>query len=212
VILKNIVGLMRPEAGKIFVSGIDVTPFSEEQFFPIRQKCGLVFQQPALFDSLNLFENVAFGLNKHFRLTEDEVEARVGEVFRLVQLGDEFPHSKSKFPHQISYGVQKRISLARTIVLNPEILLYDEPTTGLDPVTTTAITNLIKNLSRKLKITSVVISHDMRCALGIADRIAMLENGKICALGTPEQMKRSPIPLVQEFLKECDGLDFSEFA
>jgi phospholipid/cholesterol/gamma-HCH transport system ATP-binding protein len=200
VLLKNIVGLLQPTSGRIFVDDLEVSRLNEEQMFPVRKKCGMVFQHPALFDSLNVFDNVAFGLRKHFPdLNTNEVAARVQECLSLVNLSG----VEMKFPQEISYGMQKRVSLARTIAIQPRILLFDEPTTGLDPVTTRAINNLIFELSRKLKTTSLVVSHDMQCALGIADRIIVLDGGQIVAQGTPQELKKSLHPLVRDFLSEA---------
>lgn len=200
VLLKNIVGLLKPTSGKILIDGEEVSSFSEKQMFAVRRKCGMVFQQPALFDSLTVFENVAFGLRKHQpNLSEGQIATRVKECLALVHL-----HGiESKRPQEISYGMQKRVSLARTIAVSPQILLFDEPTTGLDPVTTNAINHLILELSRKLKTTSLVVSHDMQCALDIADHILVLDQGEIVDQGTPAQLKKSMQPLVQDFLKEA---------
>ncbi|MCX7978996.1 MAG: ABC transporter ATP-binding protein [Bdellovibrionaceae bacterium] len=198
VLLKNTVGLMRPDAGEIWVDGQEVTQLSEEDLLEVRRKCGMVFQQPALFDSLTVYENIAFGIRRHLRCSEAEVQERVSRALSLVRLKG----VEEKKPNQISYGMQKRVSLARTVALEPKILLFDEPTTGLDPVTTTAINQLILRLSRTLNTTSVVVSHDMKCALDIADRIVVLGGGKILALGTPQQMMESDVPLVKEFLAE----------
>lgn len=200
VLLKNIVGLLKPSSGAIVIDGVDVAQMSEEQMFPIRRKCGMVFQHPALFDSLSIFENVAFGLRKHQpELSESDVRQRVQECLSLVQLRG----VENKMPQEISYGMQKRVSLARTVAVNPRILLFDEPTTGLDPVTTHAINQLILDLSRKLKTTSLVVSHDMQCALEIADHIIMLDKGEIVAQGSPAEMKKNPHPLVRDFLSEA---------
>lgn len=200
VLLKNIVGLLQPSAGQIFVDNQDVSRLSEDELFPVRKKCGMVFQHPALFDSLTVFENVAFGLRKHYpELDESEVRKRVKECLNLVHLAN----VDEKLPQEISYGMQKRVSLARTVAVRPKILLFDEPTTGLDPVTTRAINHLILELSRTLKTTSIVVSHDMQCALEIADRIIVLDKGEIVALGSPAELKKNPHPLVVDFLKEA---------
>jgi phospholipid/cholesterol/gamma-HCH transport system ATP-binding protein len=160
----------------------------------------MVFQHPALFDSLNVFENVAFGLRKHRMAGSPEhLTEQVDEALKLVHLDPKISH---KFPQEISYGMQKRVSLARTLALKPEILLFDEPTTGLDPITTHAINRLIFELSRKLKTTSLVVSHDMMCALEIADRIIVLDKGSIIEQGSPEELKKSTAPLVKDFLSE----------
>lgn len=198
VLLKNIVGLMRPDEGEILIEGQSIKDLSEDQFFQIRKKCGMVFQHPALFDSLTVFENIAYGLRRHLSYSEEEVRQTVFRAFEWVNL----PDISSKFPTQISYGMQKRVSLARTLAIQPEILLFDEPTTGLDPVTTTLINELIFKLSRELKTTSVVVSHDMECALKIADRIIVLDEGRILESGTPRELLMSSVPLVRDFLAE----------
>ncbi|MBS1968983.1 MAG: ABC transporter ATP-binding protein [Bdellovibrionales bacterium] len=198
VLLKNLVGLLRPDEGEIWIEGQEVSRLSEEEYLPIRKKCGMVFQHPALFDSLTIYENVAFGLRRHFRLEEDEIHRRVTKALSLVHLSG----IENKKPAEISYGMQKRVSLARTVALEPKILLFDEPTTGLDPITTNAVNQLIQDLSRTLKTTSLVVSHDMQCALSIADRIVVLDQGNIVALGTPEEMKHSKVPLVRDFMAE----------
>lgn len=198
VLLKNLVGLLTPDQGEIWIDNEEVSKFTEDQYLPIRKKCGMVFQHPALFDSLTVFENVAFGLRRHYQLPENVVREKVMKALRLVHING----VEEKRPAQISYGMQKRVSLARTIALEPKILLFDEPTTGLDPVTTTAVNKLIQDLSRELKTTSLVVSHDMNCALSIADRIVVLDKGNIVALGTPEELKKSDVPLVKDFLSE----------
>lgn len=198
VMLKNIVGLLRPEEGKIWIDGQEVSRISEDEYFPIRKKCGMVFQHPALFDSLTVFENVAFGLRRHTKMSEREIASTVKHSLSLVNLEG----VERKMPGEISYGMQKRVSLARTLALEPKVLLFDEPTTGLDPVTTNAVNQLIFSLSRQLHTTSIVVSHDMHCALDIADRIIVLDAGKIIEDGTVAQLKQSQQPLVQDFLEE----------
>lgn len=198
VLLKNLVGLLTPDEGEIWIDGEEVAKFSEEQYLPIRKKCGMVFQHPALFDSLTIFENVAFGLRRHYQLDENTIREKVNKALTLVHLQG----IEAKKPAQISYGMQKRVSLARTVALEPRILLFDEPTTGLDPVTTTAVNQLIQDLSRELKTTSIVVSHDMNCALTIADRIVVLDKGQIVEQGSPAELKRSTHPLVKDFLAE----------
>jgi phospholipid/cholesterol/gamma-HCH transport system ATP-binding protein len=199
VLLKNLVGLLRPDGGEIWLDGQELSKLSEIEYLPIRKKCGMVFQQPALFDSLTIFENVAFGLRRHERLSEMELKERVLKALSLVNLVG----VEQKYPQQLSYGMQKRVSLARTVALEPKVLLFDEPTTGLDPVTTSAVNALIQDLSRTLKTTSIVVSHDMNCALKIADRIVVLDQGQIVDQGTPDQLMKSKIPLVQDFLSEA---------
>lgn len=200
VLLKNIVGLLRPTSGEIWIDGQEVSQLTEEQYFPVRKMCGMVFQHPALFDSLTIFENVAFGLRRHYpEMTEQQITEKVTTSLSLVGI-----HGvEDKMPAQLSYGMQKRVSLARTVAIDPKILLFDEPTTGLDPVTTNAVNQLIQNLSRTLKTTSLVVSHDMHCALEIADRIIVLDQGNIVEQGTPEDLKNSEHPLVKDFLMEA---------
>lgn len=202
VLLKNTVGLLKPDSGEIWIDQENITDFSEQQFLPVRKKCGMVFQHPALFDSLSVYENIAFGLRKHFSLPENEIKERVEQALSLVNLENVL----TKRPGEISYGMQKRVSLARTIVLRPKVLLFDEPTTGLDPVTTNSVNTLIQNLSRKLNTTSMVVSHDMQCALKIADRIVVLDQGQIVDQGTPQQLLQSSVPLVRDFLAEARDL------
>jgi phospholipid/cholesterol/gamma-HCH transport system ATP-binding protein len=199
VTLKNLVGLLTPDGGEIWIDGEEVSSYPEERYLPIRKKCGMVFQHPALFDSLTIFENIAFGLRRHYSMEEDEIRERVHKSLTLVQLKD----VEKKMPGEISYGMQKRVSLARTVALEPKILLFDEPTTGLDPVTTNAINKLIQDLSRKLKTTSLVVSHDMHCALDIADKIIVLDKGNVVDQGTPDELKKSQVPLVRDFLAEA---------
>jgi phospholipid/cholesterol/gamma-HCH transport system ATP-binding protein len=199
VTLKNIVGLLKPTSGEVWVDGENVCDKTEDQLFPIRKKCGMVFQHPALFDSITVFENVAFGLRKHFFLTEDEIKNRVTEALSLVNVFGQ----ESKFPAELSYGTQKRVSLARTVALKPKILLFDEPTTGLDPISTNTVNFLIQDLSKKLQTTSIVVSHDMQCALAIADRIVVLDKGNVVEQGTVAEIKASQVPLILEFLEEA---------
>jgi phospholipid/cholesterol/gamma-HCH transport system ATP-binding protein len=198
VTLKSIVGLLRPEEGEIWIEGKEVSHLTEEQYYPVRKMCGMVFQHPALFDSLTIFENVAFGLRKHEDLTEGEIATRVSRALDLVHLRG----IEQKLPQDISYGMQKRVSLARTIAIEPHVLLFDEPTTGLDPVTTSAINKLILDLSRKLQTTSVVVSHDMKCALEIADRVLVLDQGLVIENALTKDLRNSKAPLVQDFLLE----------
>lgn len=206
VTLKHIVGVLKPDAGRVFVDEKDVTRVNTVELTTLRRRCGMVFQHPALLDSLSVFENVAFGLKTpQFRealrepLSEADLHSRVLTKLQLVHLGPEIAH---RFPTEISYGMQKRVSLARTLAPEPEYLLFDEPTTGLDPITTQAVNDLIKTLSDQLKVTSVVVSHDMACALKIADRILVLDQGQILAHGTVSEIKRSREPLIQAFLSE----------
>lgn len=198
VTLKLTVGLLKVTAGEILIDGENVTDYSEEEFFKVRKKCGMVFQQPALFDSLSVFENVAYGLRKNTSLSEVEIRDRVKECLSLVRVAG----VEGRLPQEISYGTQKRVSLARTLAIKPDILLFDEPTTGLDPINTNSINRLIQDLSHKLKTTALVVSHDMQCALDIADRILVLDQGELVAEGAPQEIIKHTHPLVQDFMSE----------
>jgi phospholipid/cholesterol/gamma-HCH transport system ATP-binding protein len=210
VTLKHIVGVMKPESGHVFVDEQDVSCLNAEQLALVRKKCGMVFQHPALLDSLTVLKNVGFGLktpqyiqNTGRTLSDAAIREIVVEKLALVNLGPEILHC---YPSEISYGMQKRVSLARTLAPEPNYLLFDEPTTGLDPITTHAVNDLILSLSRKLKVTSVVVSHDMACALQVADRVLVLDQAKILAHSTVSEIKRSTEPLIQDFLSETLAL------
>jgi len=199
VLLKMLVGLLKPDSGAIFIQDANVTDYSERQWRQVRKNCGLVFQQPALFDSLTVFENLAFGPRRLTTLTDAQISERAERVLKSVHLSSDV---LTKRPGQLSFGMQKRVSLARTLILEPKILLFDEPTTGLDPVTTTAINRLILEISKEYGTTSVVVSHDMKCAMEIADRILFLDQGQIVFDGPSSQIKKAEHPLVQGFFQE----------
>jgi len=200
VLLKNIVGLLSPDSGEIFVNQFPVHKMSESELSQVRKICGMVFQQPALFDDLDVFENVAYGLRRHFQWSQQEIAIRVRDSLALVGLKD----IEARPAHSLSYGMKKRVSLARTIALRPKILLFDEPTTGLDPISTSQINHLILSLSKSLGTTSVVVSHDMNSALKVADHILVLDGGRLIAQGSPQDLLNSKVPLVQEFLFEVE--------
>lgn len=199
VLLKCLVGLLKPDAGRIQIDGDDITEFDEKSMQQVRRKCGMVFQQPALFDSLTIKENLEFGLKRHFQLTPQERQERCEKALDAVQLSARVLDQK---PFDLSYGMQKRASLARTLVLEPKILLFDEPTTGLDPVATTTINRLIAQVSQKFKTTSIVVSHDMKCADEIADRVIFLKEGKKIYDDIIENIQSSNVEIVQEFFRE----------
>jgi phospholipid/cholesterol/gamma-HCH transport system ATP-binding protein len=194
VTLKHIVGLLQPDSGDVRVDGKSVIGLGEDALYQSRLKCGMVFQHPALFDSMTVFENTAFGLKEKERNPKVIIEK-----LKLVDLNSDI---LEKFPSEISYGMQKRVSLARTLAPGPDYLLFDEPTTGLDPITTHSINELIAGLSQKLKVTSIVVSHDMNSAIDIADRILVLDQGKIAFLGTTKEILVSTHPLIQDFLSD----------
>ncbi len=210
VTLKHIVGVMKPTHGQVIVDRQNILDLDEIELAQIRRKCGMVFQHPALLDSLTIYENVSFGLRTPQYIqslprphTEDEIRKIVLEKLALVHLGSDI---LDQMPQEISYGMQKRVSLARTLAPQPKYLLFDEPTTGLDPITTNAINDLILDLSRQLKVTSIVVSHDMACALKIADRILVLDQARVLAHLTVPEIKRTKEPLIREFLAETLAL------
>ncbi len=196
VLLKLMIGLLKPDAGQILVEGDDIVPLKEEELLKLRRKVGMLFQGAALFDSLSVKENVAFPLREHTRMTENEIRDRVAEVLSLVGMSG----TEAKFPVELSGGMRKRVGLARAVALTPRIVLYDEPTTGLDPRNVDKINELITDLRAKLHVTSVVVTHDLQSAFRISDRVSLLSEGRIAATGTPAEMGRVENAAVQEFL------------
>ncbi|WP_043434348.1 ABC transporter ATP-binding protein [Cystobacter fuscus] len=202
VLMKHMIGLLKPDAGEVLIDGEDIVPLGAEGLERVRHKFGMVFQAAALFDSMNVYENVAFPLREHRRLSVDEESALVRSKLELMGL----PRSvETKFPADLSGGMRKRVGLARAIVMNPKIVLYDEPTTGLDPITTDYVDEMILAAQRELGITSVVISHDVASAFNIANQIAFLSKGVILEQGTPEQLRASEQPAVKIFLQTWFG-------
>ena len=197
VLIKCIIGLLQPDKGKIYVDGLEITSLDERKLNEVRKKFGMLFQGGALFDSLRIWENVGFGLRRHTQLNEEEIRRIASEKLRLLGLRD----IEDLMPAELSGGMKKRVSLARAIAMEPEILLYDEPTTGIDPIMADAINGLIVQMREKLNVTSIAITHDIKSAYKIADRIAMLYQGKIIEVGTPEEIKNSPNPIVQQFIQ-----------
>ena len=196
VLLKHIVGILKPDKGEIFIDGHEVTRLSGKEMKPILMKIGMVFQGGALFDSLTVAENVGFGLIEHFSFSSKEVLMRVEEALCMVELCG----IGNLMPSELSGGMKKRVALARALCIKPEIILYDEPTTGVDPITADSINELIGSLHDKLKVTSIVVTHDMKSAYRVADRIAMLYNGKIIAEGTSGEIEHSGHPIVHQFV------------
>ena len=197
-LLKLILRLLVPDKGRVLVDGEDISCLSFDEALQVRQKMGMVFQGAALFDSMTVFENVAYPLREHTDLSEDEIEARVREKLEFVDL--EPDEVLEKLPAELSGGMKKRVGIARGMANNPEVMLYDEPTSGLDPLTTGTITRLIMKLQRELKVTSIVVSHDIRSANRMASRIALLSEGRIRFFGTPEEMAASEDEYIQSFL------------
>ena len=196
VMLKHIVGVLRPDSGKIFIDGKEISALGEKEFDAVRLKIGYVFQGGALFDSMTVGENVGFGMIEHLKLDRKEMFERVEESLGLVGLCG----IENLMPSELSGGMKKRVALARAICARPQIILYDEPTTGIDPITADGINELIRSLHDKLKVTSLVVTHDMKSAYSIADKIAMLYQGKIIAEGTPAQIQDSAHPIVHQFI------------
>ncbi|MEQ8279209.1 MAG: ABC transporter ATP-binding protein [Deltaproteobacteria bacterium] len=197
VLMKHLIGLLHPDEGKVVVDGEDVSKLEGEDLTRMRAKFGMVFQWAALFDSMNVLDNVAFPLREHRKdLTDAQVRELVAEKLALFGLEG----IEDKFPADLSGGMRKRVGLARAIIMDPKIVLYDEPTTGLDPITTDYVDEMIKRAKDKLKVTSVVISHDIASSFNIADRIAFLYNGEIVAYGAPDKVKAADHEFVQQFL------------
>lgn len=197
VLIKCIIGLMRPDQGEIHVDGLEITSLDEKRMNEVRKKFGMLFQGGALFDSMTVWENVGFGLRQQTRLSEEEIRRVASEKLALVGL----KNVEDLMPAELSGGMRKRVSLARAIAMEPEILLYDEPTTGIDPIMADAINDLIVQMKEKLNVTSIAITHDMKSAYKIADRIAMLYQGKIIEVGTPGEIRNSSNPMVQQFIE-----------
>lgn len=197
VTLKHILGLIVPDRGEVWVDGQEVNALSREDLYELRRSVGYVFQFAALFDSMSIGENVAMGLRRIRGMREAEIRERVRESLERVDL----PGVEHLFPSEISGGMQKRVGLARAIATEPKYLLYDEPTTGLDPVTITVIDRLIMRLADELGVTGVVITHDMESAYRTSDRIAMLHEGRVRTVGTPEEIRTSEDPVVKGFVE-----------
>jgi len=197
VLLKHIIGLLKPDRGSILIDGVDVTTLSGRALDEERKKFGMLFQGAALFDSMTVEENVGFPLREHTTMERPAIQQRVRECLALVGLeGVDLLH-----PAELSGGMRKRVGLARALAMSPEIILYDEPTTGVDPIMGDAINDLIIALRDRLRVTSVVVTHDMRSAYKVADRIAMLYNGNIIQVGTPDEIRQSPQAVVQQFVR-----------
>ena len=195
-ILKLIIGLMKPDRGEVLVNGKDMALLSEESLNEARRRMGMVFQYSALFDSLNIKENVAFGLRMHEKLSEEEIDRIVAEKLHMVGLSD----IEDLMPSSLSGGMKKRVSLARAIALNPELILYDEPTAGLDPIMSTAISQLIRRMQSEMKATSIVVTHDMTSANVVADRMAFLYKGSFLICGKPAELYKSQDRRVLQFV------------
>ncbi len=198
VMLKMLIGLVEVDSGEIMFEGRDVTKMSERELYEVRRRVAYLFQGAALFDSLTVGENVAYGLREQHwaTMSDDEVRRRVAQSLDSVGL----PGIEDMRPSDLSGGMKKRVGLARTLALQPEVLLYDEPTTGLDPINTARINNLIRSITRALGLTSVVVTHDMGTAFSVSDRIVMIGKGRLVMQGTPEEFRRTQNPYIRDFV------------
>ena len=196
VLLKHLVALLKPDSGQVLIDGEDIVPMNERQLLRIRHKFGMLFQGAALFDSLTVAENVAFALRRQATLRDADIRKKVSEVLEMVDL----PGTEEKKPSELSGGMRKRVGLARAIIYQPQIVLYDEPTTGLDPIVSDSIDHLIMRVRDRLDVTSVVVTHDMRSARRVGQRIMMLHGKRIYAAGTPDEIFQSKDPIVRQFI------------
>jgi phospholipid/cholesterol/gamma-HCH transport system ATP-binding protein len=196
ILLKHLIGLLRPDEGDVIIDGESIAPMNERQLLKVRRKFGMLFQGAALFDSLTVAENVAFVLRREGKLTEPEISKKVDQALDMVDLGG----TQDKKPAELSGGMRKRVGLARAIVYEPEIVLFDEPTTGLDPIVADSIDQLIVRVREQLEVTTVAVTHDMRSARRIGQRILMLYHGRIHFTGTPDEVFQSKDPLVYRFV------------
>lgn len=201
VLMKHMIGLFKPDNGQVLVHGKDIVPLGNNEMVQVRSQFGMVFQQSALFDSMSVFDNVAFPLVERTKLSEKEIAERVESKLSVLGVWE----ARAKFPADLSGGMRKRVGLARALVSNPKIVLYDEPTTGLDPITTDNVDQMILEAKAKFGVTSVVISHDIASALRIADQVAFLYDGKIVEDTTPQELRKSKHPFVEKFLATWFG-------
>ena len=202
-VIKVLTGLLAPTSGSVQIEGQETSGFDDDAWDELRCHMGVVFQYSALFDFLSVGENVAFGLRRHFKLPEEEIQRRVAALLEMVGM----PDTQSMMPAELSGGMKKRVGLARALAMQPQVVFYDEPTSGLDPVMTMTISRLIRKTQQTLGVTSVLVTHDMESAYFAADRIAMLYKGKIVQVGTPDEIKRSRNPIVHAFV---NGLELKE--
>ena len=196
VFLKHMMGLLKPDSGQIFIDDVEITKLSESELLKIRKGIGYLFQEGALYDFMNVYENIAFPLVEHTQLLEPAIRQKVRDVLKMVDLQD----AEKKFPSELSGGMKKRVGLARSIILDSKILFCDEPTSGLDPIRSRDISDLIKDISKKLDCTTVITSHDIGNAFRIADRSALIRGGKVIAIGSQTELETSTDPFVREFI------------
>lgn len=196
VLVKHLIGLIRPDAGRIFLDDVEVTHLKEKELYPVRKRCAMVFQNSTLFDSMTLQENVALPIRKHKDVSIAEANQLALEKLRQVGM----QRYAERYPADFGDGMRKKVAIARALTLDPEYVIFDEPTTGIDPISAAMVDKLIRHLSDHLGVTSIVISHDLRSIFGIADRIAMLYKGELILEGTRDEFKNSPDPIVQQFI------------
>ena len=202
VLVKHLIGLLRPDSGRVLLDGEDITDLTEREFYPVRKRCAMVFQHSTLFDSMSLLDNVALPLRKHKRMTQ--AEARVEAMRRLEQV--DMQDEADRFPADIGDGLRKRVAIARALTMDPEYVIFDEPTTGLDPLAAANVDRLIRQLSDDFGVTSIVVSHDLRSIFTVADRIAMLYKGEVLLDGTPPEFRKTAHPIVRQFIEgRADG-------
>jgi len=198
VLMKHVIGLLKPDSGTVFVDGIEIPKLRGRELTEARRMFGMVFQGAALFDSMTVYDNVAFPLRERERgIRQDELRRRVVEKLKVVDLDEDV---LNRYPAELSGGMRKRVALARAVVHEPKVVLYDEPTTGLDPITTAYVDDMILTAKQRLGVTSMVISHDIASAFKVADKLAVLYDGHIAAQGTPDEVRRSEHPFVQRYL------------
>jgi phospholipid/cholesterol/gamma-HCH transport system ATP-binding protein len=196
VLVKHLVGLLKPDSGQVLLDGTDVTKLSEEEYYPIRKRCAMVFQNSTLFDSMTLLENVALPIRKHYSVSKKEARERAIEKLSLVEMQD----AADRYAADFGDGMRKKVAIARALTLEPEFVIFDEPTTGIDPISAAIVDDLIRDLSDRLNVTSIVISHDVRSIFRVADRVAMLYQGTFRLDGPPSAYRNTDDPVVHQFI------------
>lgn len=196
VLVKHLVGLLRPDSGRVFLDGQDITDLSEAEFYPIRKRCAMVFQNSTLFDSMSLLDNVALPIRKHMGVGLRK--ARELALAKLDLVG--MAHEAQRYPADFGDGMRKKVAIARALTLDPEFVIFDEPTTGIDPISANIVDRLIRDLSDRLGVTSIVVSHDLRSIFGVADRVAMLYKGEFLLDGPPQAYRDTDNPIIQQFI------------
>ncbi len=196
VLVKHLVGLLKPDSGRVYLDGQDVTDLKEKDFYPVRKRCAMVFQNSTLFDSMSLLDNVALPIRKHFKVTLKQARDRAMEKLELVGMQDQ----GDRYPADFGDGMRKKVAIARALTLDPEFVIFDEPTTGIDPISANIVDRLIRDLSDRLGVTSIVVSHDLRSIFGVADRVAMLYQGALIQDGPPESYRTTDNPIVEQFI------------